>query len=330
MKRREFITLLGGTAVAWPLAARAQQPERVRRVGGLMGNYAEDDPESRARMAVFRQAMEKVGWTDKNIQFDFRWRLAEPAYIDAAVKEMVAQQPDVILALSTSMVVALKRETITTPIVFVNVTDPIGSGVAVSLARPGGNFTGLTHFEPKMAGKWLDLLKQMAPAVTRVAVLYSPKTLPPYALFTDAINAAAPTFAIHPTLTPANDAAEIERAIEAFAVVPNGSLLVVPDITASVNRGLVIALAARHRLPAIYPFSFFTREGGLMSYGVDAVDQFRQLAGYTDRILRGAKPADLPIQTPTKFELIVNLKTARTLGLTVPLVLQVAADEMIE
>jgi putative ABC transport system substrate-binding protein len=236
----------------------------------------------------------------------------------------------VIIAVTTTAGIALKHETTTIPVVFVNVVDPIGSGLVASLARPGGNFTGFIHFEPSMASKWLELLKQVAPSVVRVAILYSPKTLSSYGVYVRAVNAVAPSFAITAVTTPANDAAEIEETINAFASGPNGGLIVLPDATPVVNRGLIVALAAREHLPAVYPFGFFARDGGLMSYGVNAEDRYRQSASYIDRILKGAKPADLPVQMPTKFELVINLKTAKSLGLAVPFALQAAADEVIE
>jgi putative tryptophan/tyrosine transport system substrate-binding protein len=331
MRRREFIAALGGAA-AWPLTANAQQGDRMRRVGVLMntGN-PEDDAESRARMAALRQGLEKLGWTEgHNIELDYRWARADRDRVQMLAKELVALQPDVIIAVTTTAGIALKRETTTIPVVFVNVVDPIGSGLVASLARPGGNFTGFIHFEPSMASKWLEMLKQVAPLVVRVAILYSPKTLSSYGVYLRAVEAAAPSFAITAVTTPANDAAEIEATIDAFAREPNGGLIVLPDATPVVYRDLIVALAARNRMPAVYPFGFFARDGGLMSYGVDADDRFRQSASYIDRILRGAAPADLPVQMPTKFELVINLKAAKALDLTVPLTLQASADEVIE
>jgi putative tryptophan/tyrosine transport system substrate-binding protein len=329
-RRWEFIVLLGGSVITWPLAAHAQQPERTRRVGALM-ILTEDDRQSRAAIAALLQGLEKLGWTEgHNIQLNYRWARGDPDRVQMLAKDLVALQPDVIVAGTTTASIALKRETTSIPVVFVNVVDPIGSGLVASLARPGGNFTGFIHFEPSMAGKWLEMLKQVAPSIVRVAILYSPKTLSPYGVYVRAVEAAAPSFAIKPVTTPANDAAEIERAIDAFAGEPNGSVIVLPDATPVVNRGLIVALAARDRLPAVYPFGFFARDGGLMSYGVDPDDRYRQSASYIDRILKGAKPAELPVQLPTKFELIINLKTAKTLGLTVPPSLLARADEVIE
>jgi putative ABC transport system substrate-binding protein len=330
MRRREFLRGLGSAAAGWPLAARAQQPNSMRRAGVLM-MFSQDDAEARARIAALRQGLDKFGWTEgRNIQLDYRWGGGDADLALSLAKELIALQPDVIIASTTTACIALKRETTTIPIVFVNVVDPIGNGLVASLARPGGNFTGLIHFEPSMAGKWLGMLKEVAPSVTRVAILYSPKTLPPHGVYERAVETAAPSFAITPIAAPANDPAEIERAIEALGRLPNGGLIVLPDITPVVHRGLIVALAGRNRLPAVYPFGFFVRDGGLMSYGVDADDRFRQSAYFIDRILKGTRPAELPVQVPTKFEVIINLKTAKALGLTVPPTLLAQADEVIE
>ena len=332
MRRCDFITLFTGAVAGWPLAARAQQPDRMRRIGILMmtGN-PQDDPESRTRIAALRQGLDKFGWTaDRNIQLDYRWARGDAERAQSLAKELIALQPDVIVAHTTTACIALKRETSTIPVVFVNVVDPIGSGLVVSLARPGGNFTGLIHFEPGMAGKWLEMLKEVAPSVARVAILFSPKTLPSHGVYERAVEAAAPSFAITTITAPVNDPAEIERAIDALGRLPSGGLIVLPDVTTVVHRGLIIALAVRNRLPAVYPFGFFARDGGLMSYGVDTDDRFRQSAYFIDRIFNGAKPADLPVQMPTKFELIINLKTARTLDLQVPPTLLATANELIE
>jgi putative tryptophan/tyrosine transport system substrate-binding protein len=332
MRRRDFLKVVAGSAVSLPLDAHAQQSDRVRRVGLLMatGN-PEDDLESRARIAALRQGLEKLGWTEgHNIQLDSRWARGDPDQFQSIAKELVALQPDVIVAVTTTACIALQRETTTIPVVFVNVVDPIGSGLVASLARPGGNFTGFIHFEPSMASRWLEMLKEVAPSVARVAILYSPKTLSSYGLYVHAVEAAALSFAVTAVTAPANDAAEIERAIDAFARESNGGLVVLPDATPVVNRGLIIALAIRNHLPAVYPFGFFARDGGLMSYGPDADDRFRQSASYIDRILKGARPAELPVQVPTKFEMVINLKTAKALGLDVPSQLQQLADEVIE
>jgi putative tryptophan/tyrosine transport system substrate-binding protein len=308
----------------------AQTPARTRRVGVLLAG-AEDDPIVQAYIAALRQGLAKLGWIEgRNIKLDYRWARADTDRFPVLAKELLALQPDVIVAVTTTATIALKRETTTIPVVFVNVVDPIGSGLVASLARPGGNFTGFIHFVPGMAGKWLEMLKQVAPLLTRVAILYSDKTLPSHGLYLRAVEAAAPSFAILPIATPANDAAEIERAIDAFARQPNSGLIVLPDATPVVNRDLIITHAGRNHLPAVYPFGFFVRDGGLMSYGVDAIDRYRQAASYVDRILKGAKPADLPVQMPTKFELVINLKTAKALGLTIPQSLLLLADEVIQ
>jgi putative ABC transport system substrate-binding protein len=292
---------------------------------------SEDDPIVRAYVAALRQELNKLGWIEgRNINLDYRWARADADRFPVLAEELLALQPDVIVAVTTTAAVALKRETTGIPVVFVNVVDPIGSGLVASLARPGGNFTGFIHFEPSMASKWLEMLKQVAPPLTRVAVLYSDKTLPSHELYIRAVEAAAQSLAIMPISTPANDAAEIERAIDTFAREPNGGLIVLPDATPVVNRDLIIARVRRNRLPAVYPFGFFVQDGGLMSYGVDAIDRYRQAASYVDRILKGAKPADLPVQMPNKFELVINLKTAKALGLTIPQSLLLRADEVIE
>jgi ABC-type uncharacterized transport system substrate-binding protein len=331
VKRRAFITLLGGAAVAWPLAARAQQAERMRRIGVLMGT-AENDPDTNARLAGFREAVEGLGWLEgRNIRIDYRFA---PAGAGAPVlaKELVALQPDVILANSTPVTAALQRETRTIPIVFTGVTaDPIAEGFITSLARPGGNVTGLLLFETSVNGKWLAMLKEIAPRLTRAALVVNPKTAPYYVYHQRAAEAAASSLAIELVLSPiGNTAAEIEGVIESFARVPNGGLVLIPDTNSRLHRDLIIALAARYRLPAVYSDRVFVAAGGLMCYSTNRFDQFRQAASYIDRILRGAKPAELPVQAPTKFETVIDLKTAKALGLTVPPGLLVAADEVIE
>ena len=328
MKRRQFITLLGGAAV-WPLAARAQQPDGMRRIGVLMG-LAEDDPEIRARLAAFRQGLEKRGWSEgRNVRIDYRFAPAS-AQVQVLARELVALQPDVILANSTPVTAALQRESRTIPIVFAVVADPIGSGFVASLPRPGGNITGVMQYEASVTGKWLAMLKEIAPSLVRAAFVANPKTATYYDYYLQAAEAAAPSLGIEPVLTLVENATDIERAIESFASAPNGGLVLMPDVSLTVHRDLVIALAARHRLPAVYFARYWVAAGGLMSYGNDFVDMFRQAASYVDRILRGDKPADLPVQAATKFETIINLKTAKALGLTVPPGLLVAADEVIE
>jgi len=328
MIRREFITLLGGAAAAWPLAARAQQTERMRRIGVLVA-YAEDDPEMKTRLAAFRQALEKLGWSDGgNVRIDYRFAPAGTDREQASAKELVSLQPDVVLAHSVLNVAALQRESSAIPIVFVGVGDPIRSGYVASLARPGRNLTGLLSIEASITGKWLSMLKEIAPPVARVLLLANSKNDLDYYLRAGEPLGSALAIQIVPS--PIGHAADIERAIESFARAPDAGLVLPPDVTTSIHRDLIVTLAARHRLPAVYALRVFVAAGGLMSYGVDYVEQFRQAASYVDRILRGANPADLPVQAPTKYETVLNLKTAKALGLTVPPGLLVAADEVIE
>jgi len=329
MRRRAFIAALG-SAAASPLVARAQQTERLRRIGVLMG-LAEDDPDARARLAVFRQGLDRLGWSEgRNVSIDYRFA---PAGVQAHVlaKELIASQPDAILAQTTPVVVALQGESRTIPIVFVGVADPVGSGLVNNLGRPDGNITGFMLFEAGITGKWLAMLKEIAPGLVRAGLLINPKTAPYYEIYLRAAQAAASSLAVEAILSPIeSDAAKIERAIEEFARTPNGGLVLPPDSFTVVHRDLIIALAARHKLPAVYPDRLFVAAGGLMCYSTNRADQFRQAASYIDRILRGAKPAELPVQVPTKYETMVNLKTARALGFTVPPGLLVAADEVIE
>jgi putative tryptophan/tyrosine transport system substrate-binding protein len=328
MRRRKFIALLAG-ATAWPLTARAQQADRVRRIGVLIG-YTEDDPETKARLAAFRQRLEKRGWTEgRNVHIETRFAGSDSSKYEPLAKELVATQPDVILAHTTRVAAALQRESRVIPIVFVNVSDPIGSGFVASLARPGENFTGVLQYEASVVGKWLAMLKEIEPRLERVAFVANPKTTP-YDYFLRAAEAAAPALSVKMVSSPVATAANIEQAIESFAGTPNGGLLLPPDGTTILHRDLVIALAARHKLPAVYAFDFFVVAGGLMSYGIDQDDNFRLAASYVDRILRGDKPADLPVQAPTKFETIVNLGAAKAIDLTIPPGLLVAADEVIE
>ncbi len=328
LRRREFITLLGGAAVAWPLAARAQQSERMRHIGVLMG-LAEDDPETKARAAKLRQELGRLGWSEgHNVRIDTRFAPAG-AQAEVLAKELVALRPDVILAHSAQVAATLQREAGVIPIVFVNVSDPIGMGFIASLPRPGGNLTGVLHYEASIVGKWLAMLKEIAPRLTRAA-LFANRQTTSYDYFLQSGKAAAPSLAIDLVASHVETAADIERAIEAFARVPNSGLLLPPDATTVVHRDLIIALAARHRVPAVYPLHAFVVAGGLMSYGTDQNDLFRLAASYVDRILRGDKPTDLPVQAPTRFETAVNLKTAKALGLEVPPGLLVAADEVIE
>jgi putative tryptophan/tyrosine transport system substrate-binding protein len=329
MKRRNFITLLGGAAAAWPLTASAQQGERMRRVG-VLNPFAENDPEVLANITAFRQALQKLGWTDgRNLRIDYRWGGANPERIRAHATELVALEPDVILVSSPLALQPLQQETRSIPIVFTGVSDPAGSGFVASLAHPGGNVTGFAVAEFSMYGKYLELLKEVAPHVTRVAVMMNPEQVPQAGNWR-AIETVAPSFKVLLTAAHVRDAAEIERVIDAFARESNGGLIVLPSALTIVHRELIIALAARHRLPAVYAFRQFVVDGGLMSYGVDLVDQYRQAASYVDRILRGEKPAELPVQQPTQFKLLINLKTAKALGLEVPWFLQQRADEVIE
>jgi putative tryptophan/tyrosine transport system substrate-binding protein len=330
VKRRAFITLLGGAA-AWPLAARAQQGDRMRRIGVLIG-LAEDDPETKARLAGFRQGLEKRGWSEgRNLQIDYRFAPASSAdQAQALANELVAVQPEVIFAFGTPVITALQLATRTIPIVFAGAADPVGSGLIASLARPGGNITGVMQYEASVTGKWLAMLKEISPTLVRAAFVINPKTAPFYNYYLRTAESLSQSLGIELVPTLVENAAEIERAIESFAGVSNGGLILPPDVSNIVHRDLIIALAARHRLPAVYPYRFYVAAGGLMSYGVDFVDMCRQAASYVDRILRGDKPADLPVQAATKFETTVNLKTAKALGLTVPPGLLVAADEVIE
>ena len=328
MRRREFITMLGGAAAAWPLAARAQDSGRMRRVAVLMG-FAENDIEATGRLEAFRKGLQNLGWSQgQNVQFDIRYAPLGARVHDLA-EELVALQPDAIFAASTPMAAALHRRTKHLPIVFVGVSDPIGSGFITSLARPGGNLTGLQLYEDGIASKWLAMLKEFAPDIKRSALVANPKTTP-YEYFLRSAAPAATALSIELVSLRVASAAEIESAIEMFARTPNGGLVIPPDGSMTTHRHLIVGLAARHRLPAAYGVRAYVTAGGLMSYSTDRLDEFRRGAIYVDRILRGASPADLPVQAPTKFETTINIKTAKTLGLAVPPGLLVAADEVIE
>jgi len=335
MKRRDFITLLGGAAAAssilWPLAARAQQRGGMRRIGVLMG-YAESDLVAQTNVAAFREGLQKLGWAEgRNIRLDTRW--AAPGYAESRqrfAKELVALQPDLILSHTTPTTAALLQQTRTIPIVFAFVADPVGSGFVASFPRPGGNVTGFTLFEPTMAGKWLELLKEIAPRVARVAFLFNPATAPYAEVFLNPLKAAAAAFAVEAIVAPVHGTSELEAAIAAQAREPNGGLIMMPDSFATAHRAEITSLAARYRLPAVYPYPLFAKLGGLLSYGNDQTDNFRRAATYADKILKGAKPGELPVQAPVKFEMVINLKTAKALGLDVPLFLQQRADEVIE
>jgi putative ABC transport system substrate-binding protein len=329
MRRRKFIGLLGGAAATWPLAARAQQPERMRRIGVLVAS-AEGESDIQARLSGFRQGIEKFGWSEgRNVHIDIRFAGGRADQYQMHAKDLVALQPDVILAHTPQIALALQRESRAIPIVFVSVSDPIGSGLVASLARPGGNVTGLMQYEEGITGKWLAMLKEIAPGLARAAMVANPKTSA-YRYFQRAAEAAASSLNIELVPSRVETAADIEDAIANFARGPNGGLFLPPDTTSILHRDLVIALAARYRLPSVYSFRVFVSAGGLMSYGTDQVEIFRLAASYANRILRGDKPADLPVQAPTKYETIVNLKTAKALGLEVPPSLLVRADEVIE
>jgi putative ABC transport system substrate-binding protein len=331
MRRREFITLIGG-AGAWPLAARAQQPERIRRIGGLTG-YAETDPDSQSRFAIFQHRLQELGWTiGQNMQIDYRWSAGDADQARALAKKLVEMQPDVILAETTPAVRALQQVTDTIPIVFTSVSDPIGSGFVANMARPGGNITGFTNFESSMGGKWLEVLKAIAPSVSHVASMFNPTVSTHIAAgyYLHDLEDAAQRFKVEQVIAPVQNADDIERSINTLAYKPGGGLIVLPDAFTLVHRDQIISLAAQHRLPAVCSFRSFATDGGLVSYGSNPMDQIPRAAAYVDRILKGEKPSDLPVQSPTKFELVINLKTAKALGLDVPLHLQQLADEVIE
>jgi putative ABC transport system substrate-binding protein len=333
MKRREFITLLGGAAAAgaWPLVARAQQPERVRRIGVLMVD-AESDPEGQSHAKAIRDGLKQLGWTEgSNVKIDYRWAAGDAGLIRTFAKELVELQPEVILARSTPATAVLKAETRTIPIVFTTVSDPIGSGFVANLAHPGGNITGFTNFESSISGKWLGLLKEIAPRITQVGAMYNPETAPYAPYYLRPLEVAAKSFSAEPISVVVHNDADIERAIAGLARESNGGLIILPDaFTTSSHRTQIIEQAARHHVPAVYPYGFIAVEGGLMSYGIDVTDLYQRAASYIDRIFHGTKPSDLPVQQPTKFELVINLNTAKSLGLTVPATLLTRADEVIE
>jgi len=328
--RRELLAALGGAAATWPLAARAQQAERVRRIG-VLAAYAENDPEAQARVVAFRQALQGLGWTEgRNIAMEYRWGAGDAGRARTFVAELVSLKPDVILAHGTPALTALYEATRTIPVVFVSVIDPVGAGTVQSLARPGANITGFSTFEPEIGGKWLELLKEIAPGLKRVAGVSDP-AFRGFAGVWRAIEAMAPRFGVQVTSVsfhaPTDD---LESAVAAFAREEGGGLIVVPTALNALHRHRIFSVAAQNRLPAIYAFRFYATDGGLMSYGIDTVDLFRRGASYIDRILKGENPGELPVQAPTKFELVINLKTAKSLGLDVPVQLQQLADEVIE
>jgi putative ABC transport system substrate-binding protein len=330
MRRRDFITLVGGAPLVLLLPASAQQPERMRRIAMLSG-LAANDPEAKARVAAFQQGLRELGWTEgRNLQIDFRWGTAGVAEMRTFAKELVELKPDLIVGVTTPAVAALVEETRTIPIVFASIADPIGRGFISNMARPGGNVTGILNFEFSMGGKWLETLKQVAPAVRRVALLFNPDTAPFAASFMRVIEVSAPSVGVEPIPAAVRDDAELERAVVDFATKPAGGLIVLPDAFTLGHRNLIIALAARYRLPAVYPLRAFAASGGLISDSGDPIDILRRTASYVDRILKGAKPGDLPVQTPTKYELVINLKTAKALGLEIPQMLLARADEVIE
>jgi len=330
MKRREFITLLGGAAATWPLAARAQQRERMPRIGVFPSGSGADDPELPDRIAAFLQGLHQLGWTDgRNMRIDIREGAGNPDTIRKYTAELVALAPDVIFTTGVTCVASLLQATRTVPIVFALVQDPVGSGFVDSLARPGGNATGFMQFEYSLSGKWLELLKQIAPGVRRAAVLRDPANVSGIGQFA-VIQSVAQLVGVEISAINLRDAGEIDRAVTAFARSADGGLILTSGALAAVHRELIIKLAARYKLPAVYPRRYYVTRGGLVSHGVDFVDQYRRAAGYVDRILRGEKPADLPVQAPTKYELVINLKTSEALGLDVPPTLLARADEVIE
>jgi putative tryptophan/tyrosine transport system substrate-binding protein len=330
IRRRDFITLLGSAAVAWPLAAHAQQGQRVRRIGVLMGLVA-SDPEAQSRVAAFEHGLRELGWVKgRNLWIEYRWAGGGENVLRNHASELIAMTPDLMLANSTPVMAALREQTRVVPIVFTQVTDPVGEGLVPNLAHPGGNLTGFTSFEFSIGTKWLEALKQTAPRVMRVALVFNPQSAPFADLFLRPVEAAAASFSVASIRAAVRDTADVDRVFDALAREPNGGLMVLPDISMTNYREAIIALAARHRVPAIYPFRYFAASGGLMSYGTDMAEVFRRAAAYVDRILKGEKPGDLPVQAPTKYELVINLKTAKALGLTVPPTLLALADEAIE
>jgi putative ABC transport system substrate-binding protein len=329
MNRRNVITLLGGAAVAWPLVVRARQLGRMRRIGVLM-SFAANDPEAQSRVTAFESGLRELGWVrGHNLRIEYRWA-DNPDALRTHAAELVGMAPDLILANSTPVMAALQEQRHAVPIVFTQVTDPAGEGLVLNLAHPGGHLTGFTSFEFSIGTKWLEMLKQMAPRVTRVAVVFNPQTAPFADLFWRPIEAAAASFAVVATSAGTLAFADLERMVDVFAHEPNGGLIVLPDVSTLNYRNGVIGLAARHRLPAVFPERIFATGGGLLSYGTDVSDVFRRVASYVDRILRGTNPGELPIQAPIKYELVINLKTAKTLGLDVPDKLLALADEVIE
>jgi len=331
MRRREFMTFLGGAAATWPFAARAQQPDRMRRIGVLMAHPA-SDPEFQEYADAFREGLRKLGWMEgRNISFDFRWGALDDAEVRSrSARELIELRPDLILTQNTPPTASMLQQTRTVPVIFVIVADPVGSGFVKSLSRPGGNATGFTIMEPTIASKWVDLLKEIAPHVSRAALLFNPATAPFADVYIKPFKAAATSFSLEAVSTPVHDASELESVIVAEARVPNSGLVVIPDGFLNVHRETIVSLAAHHKLPTIYPWRFFAEMGGLLSYGSEQRDEFQLAATYASRILKGEKPSELPVQAPTKYELVLNLKTARALGLHVSERFQQLADQVIE
>jgi putative ABC transport system substrate-binding protein len=326
LRRREFISLLGGAAAAWPLGARAQH--RIRRIGLVMA-YAQSDSNGQIQVAAFREHLQKLGWTEgSNLRIDLRFGAGDPVRIRELARELLSLAPDLMVSNSNLVTTILQSEVKTVPLVFVSVSDPIGSGFVADLARPGGNVTGFANFQPSMGGKWLEKLLEIAPRIERVGLVYHPE--PPNYGYLKSAEAAAPLLNRRLSGLPVRDKADIEQALDTFGREARGGLIVAPNVVTFANSSLIVALADRYRLPAIYPFAYYAKEGGLISYGFDAADQFRQGAVYADRILRGSRPSDLPVQHPTKFEIVINLRTAKQLGLDVPWQLQQLADDVIE
>jgi putative ABC transport system substrate-binding protein len=330
VRRRDFITLLGGAAAVWPLEARAQQGDRVRRIGVLMPGD-ENDPVRKTHVSAFIQSLADSGWHDgRNTRIVLRWGGGDPNRIRALAQELVGLEPDIIVPNGTPATVAVQQETRTIPIVFVNAGDPVASGIVARLDRPGGNITGCANNEASLPGKWLELLSEIAPGLKRVAIMFNPDASPTLTYVLPTLETAARSLKVVPITAPVRSDVEIEAAIIALAHEPGGGLVAIPGVFVNAHRAPIISAAARNNIPAVYAFSYYAREGGLLSYGTEPVDIIRRAASYVDRILRGAKPGDLPVQLPTKFEMVVNLKTAKALGLTVPPLLVTRADEVIE
>jgi putative tryptophan/tyrosine transport system substrate-binding protein len=330
MRRRDFINAVVGTATVWPLSVRAQQPTGIRRLGMLL-NLSESDVEAQRLVKVFREGLAQLGWADgRNLLIDYRWAGGDVGQIRTFAKELIELSPDIMVGYATPSVAALQQETRSIPIVFLSVTDPVGQGLVASLAHPGGNITGFAVFELSLGTKWMGALKQIAPSLKRVTTIFNPKTAPYYSLYLDAIGKAASSFAVEPIVVEVHDDADIERAISTLSREPDSGLIAMPDSFNMVHRRTIITEVDRYRLPAMYYFPFFARDGGLISYGPDEADMFRHAAGYVDRILKGTKAGDLPVQQPTKYQLVINLRTAKTLGFTIPEPFLQTADEVIE